>query len=118
MKDFTLLYLACLYLPPGAYNYRLNLGNVYAVNFWSKCFTAETDLMEADWPPIVIYSIEIATSESDILRSNICVGIGVLAARLKGIRTRVQTERTKNIMIIMITFNRERLLPCSPTARI
>ena len=51
--------------------------------------------MEAACPPRVTYSVEIATSDSDILCRNIYVGIGVTESGVKVIRTRVQTEYTK-----------------------
>ena len=51
--------------------------------------------MEAAWPPRVTYSVEIATSDSDIQCSNIYVDIGVTESGVKVIRTRVQTECTK-----------------------
>ena len=60
MEDFPLLYPGGFLLRPGAYNHRLNLVNIDGVNFWSKGFTAGTNLMEAAWPPIMTYSVEIA----------------------------------------------------------
>ena len=61
MKDFPLLYPGGFLLPPGAYNHRLNLGNIDGVNFWGQVFTAGTDLMEVACLPIVTNSVAIAT---------------------------------------------------------
>ena len=59
VEDFPLLYPGGFSLPPGAYNHILSLVNIDGVNFWSKGFTAGTNLMEASWPPIMTHYVAI-----------------------------------------------------------
>ena len=60
VEDFPLLYPGGFSLPPGAYNHILNLVKIDRVNFWSKGFTAGTNLMEAAWPPIMKHYLAIS----------------------------------------------------------
>ena len=102
MKDFPLLYPGGYSLPPGAYNHKLDSGNIYGVKFWSKGFTTGTNFDGGS-----LFHL------SATLCGNSYVSICVTSSAVK----RNQNIRN-NFIILIININRESILPWGMTARI